>query len=76
MPDTEKKVITTENLKVVTDEMKTNYAKKTYVDEAVKTATGANFTYATDEEVAALLADDPAPEEGGEEPGGEGEGAT
>lgn len=58
MPDTtEKKVVTLDNLKVVTDEVKTNYAKKTYVDQKLEEGVAGTLTYATDEEVAALLAD-------------------
>lgn len=54
---TEKKVVTLDNLKVVTDEVKTNYAKKAYVDQKLEEGVAGTLTFATDAEVAALLAD-------------------
>lgn len=57
MAAAEKKVVTLDNLKVVTDEVKTNYAKKTYVDQKLEEGVAGTLTFATDEEVSALLAD-------------------
>lgn len=57
MAETEKKVVTLDNLAAFAGKIKADYATNQSVDEKLGANGGASLTYATDEEVLALFND-------------------